>query len=372
MTYRIAWLPGDGVGREVMAAARTVLDRLGLDAEYIHSDVGLEPWREEGDPLPQRTLDVLRSTDCALFGAVTSKPAKEAEAELRPELRGRGLRYCSPSVRFRQELDLHTNLRPCKAYPGNPLNLRGDGVSLVVFRESTEGLYAGVEIHPVSAELDEALSRASPEYKRFADVPAQDKAIGARIVTRKCSERIVRAAFDYAAAHGRSSVTLVESPGVLRETGGLMMRVAREVASQFPNIPLWQTNIDAMCMWLVKNPKSFDVLVCENLFGDIVSDLCSQLVGGLGFAPSASIGERYALFEPAHGSAPKYEGQDKVNPLAMILAAGMMLDWLGEKALAERLDAAVASVIADGEVRTYDMGGSARTSEMARAVAERV
>jgi 3-isopropylmalate dehydrogenase len=370
MTYRIAWLPGDGVGQEVMAAARLVLDRLGLDAEYVPGHIGWEFWCNEGNPLPDRTVELLKQTDCCLFGAITSKPAEEAEAELSPQLRGKGLKYFSPIVRFRQEFDLHTNLRPCKAYVGNPLNVRGDNVDLVVFRENTEGLYAGVEFHPLPDELRAALEKHSPKMRRFSGVQADQIAITTRIMTRDGCRRIVRSAFEYARSHGRKSVTLVEKPNVLRETGGLMTRAAKQVARDYPEIPLYEANIDAMCMWLIKNPESYDVLVCENMFGDIISDLCAQLVGGLGFAPSANIGDRYAVFEPTHGSAPKYAGLDKVNPLATILTAALMLDWLGEKDKARRVEGAVAEVIREGKVRTYDMGGTAKLSEMARAVAD--
>jgi isocitrate/isopropylmalate dehydrogenase len=372
MTYRIACLPGDGVGIEVMAAARLVLDRLGLDAQYIDGDIGWEFWCREGNPLPERTIKILKETDCCLFGAITSKPAEEAEAELAPHLRGTGLKYFSPIVRFRQEFDLHTNLRPCKAYRGNPLNVRGDDVDLVVFRENTEGLYVGVEFHPVPDEVRAALEKYSPKMKRFSSVPAQQIAITTRVMTWNGCKRIVRSAFEFARSHGRKSVTLVEKPNVLRETGGLMTRAAKEVAKDYPEIPLWEANIDAMCMWLIKNPQTYDVLVCENMFGDIISDLCAQLVGGLGFAPSANIGDKYAVFEPTHGSAPKYAGQDKVNPLATILTAALMLDWLGEKDKAQRVEAAVAEVIREGKVRTYDMGGKAKLSEMATAVADRL
>ncbi len=372
MGYRIACLPGDGVGKEVMDAALMVLEKLELPAEFIHGDVGWEFWRLEGDPLPQRTRELLASTDCCLFGAITSKPKEEAEEELVPELRGQGLVYFSPIVRIRQEMDLFANVRPCKAYPGNPLNIRGDDIDLVVFRENTEGLYSGVEYHPVPREVRRVLEETHPKMSRFSAVPDDEIAISTRIMTRNACERIVRAAFEYAKAHKRPTVTLVEKPNVLRETGGLMTRVAREVASGFPEVELWETNIDAMCMWLVKNPNLYDVIVSENMFGDILSDLCAQLVGGLGFASSANIGQRYALFEPTHGSAPKYAAQNKVNPLAMLLTSVLMLDWIDEKERSRRLESAIAQVIDEGKSRTYDMGGTTSLHDMAKAVAARL
>ena len=369
--YQIAWLPGDGIGVDVMQAARLVLDRIGLDAEYVPADIGWEFWRQEGEALPQRTIDVLRSTTCALFGAITSKPKEEAERELRPELRGRGLAYRSPIVRLRQMFDLYCNLRPCKAYPGNPLNYRDD-IDLVVFRENTEGLYAGVEFRPFEGEVRAALEKHSPAMVRFKDVPPEDIAISARVITRRGASRIVRSAFEYARRYGYKTVTLVEKPNVLRETSGLMVEAGRAVAAEYPEIQFWDTNIDAQMMWLLKNPRDYGVLVTSNMFGDILSDLCAQLVGGLGFASSGNIGDKYAVFEPTHGSAPKYAGQHKVNPMAMLLAAKLMLDWLGETEKAQLLETAVAAVVLEGRVRTYDMGGSNSTLDVAEAVAQKL
>lgn len=365
--YKIAWMPGDGIGNDVMDAAKVVLDTIRLDAEYIHADIGWEFWCREGEALPQRTLDILKSSHCALFGAITSKPKEEAEAELAPNLRGKGLVYRSPIVRLRQMFDLYTNLRPCKAYRGNPLNYRDD-IDLIVFRENTEGLYAGVEFHPVPDQVRRALEE-STAMRAFKEVASNDMAITARIITRRGAERIVRAAFEYAQKHGYPTVTLVEKPNVLRETSGLMTRVARQVAQAFPKIELWEANVDAIMMWLVKNPQSYGVIATSNLFGDVVSDLCAQLVGGLGFAASGNIGDKFAVFEPTHGSAPKYAGQNKVNPIATFLAAKLMLDWLGENDKAARLENAIAAVIAEGKVRTYDMGGKSTTMEMAETVA---
>jgi isocitrate/isopropylmalate dehydrogenase len=357
--YRIAWLPGDGIGIEVCDAARLVLDAAGFEAEYIPGDIGWEFWRTEGEALPARTVDLLRATDCAFFGAITSKPAGEAARELAPALQGRGLSYRSPIVRMRQLLDLYICLRPCKAFPGNPLNYR-EGIDLVVFRENTEGMYIGVEFPqaPESFYAEKAMER----------IP-RDAAISIRSITREGSRRIVRAAFQYAVKYGRRKVTAVHKANVLRATCGMFLDAAREVAAEFPQIQFDTANVDAMCMWLLKNPDNYDVIVTTNLFGDILSDLCAQLVGGMGFGYSGNIGDRYAVFEPTHGSAPKYAGLNKVNPLATILAARMMLDWLGETQKAAAVEAAVAEVVRRGEVRTYDMGGKATTREMAQAVA---
>jgi 3-isopropylmalate dehydrogenase len=366
--YRIAWLPGDGIGRDVMDATRIVLDAVKLDAEYVPGDIGWEFWRTEGDAFPPRTVDLLRTVHAAMFGAITSKPAKAAEAELVPALRGKGRVYRSPIVRMRQLFDLYICLRPCKAYPGNPLNFK-EGINLVVFRENTEDLYAGVEFSPVPEELAAVLAAASKNFAPFAGLPRDQYAVSCKINTKRGSERIVRAAFEYAAKNGRKKVTVVHKANVVRATDGLFLEEARKVAKDFPGVQMDEANVDAICMWLLKNPHSYEVLVAPNLYGDIISDLAAQMVGGLGFGCSGNLGTKLAVFEPSHGSAPKYAGQYKVNPIATILAAKMMLEWLGEGEKAEQVERAVAAVIEQGTVRTYDMGGSNSTLEMGEAIA---
>jgi isocitrate/isopropylmalate dehydrogenase len=369
--HTIGWLPGDGIGVEVLAAARVVLERLGFEADYVEGEIGWECWRNEGDAFPQRTVDLLNSVDAAMFGAITSKPVKAAESELLPALQGTGLVYRSPIVRMRQLFDLYVCLRPCKSYPGNPLNYK-EGVDLVVFRENTEDLYAGVEFSPVPADVADTLGKASKNFAPFHKLPGDEYAVSCKVNTVAGSERIARAAFEFARAQGRRKVTIVHKANVVRATDGLFLEAARRVATEFPDIPVNDANIDAICMWLLKNPFDYDVLVAPNLYGDIISDLCAQMVGGLGFGCSGNIGTRLAVFEPTHGSAPKYAGQNKVNPLATILAAKMMLDWLGEADMAARLEAAAAAVIAEGVVRTYDMGGTHTTMDMAEAVADKL
>ena len=369
--HKIAWLPGDGIGIEVLEAARIVLDRLSFDAEYIHGDIGWEFWCKEGDAFPQRTVTLLKNVDAALFGAITSKPVKAAQAELTPDLQKKNLVYRSPIVRMRQMFDLYTCLRPCKAYAGNPLNYK-ENIDLVVFRENTEDLYSGVEFSPVPKELSDVLTSISKPFSAFKGTPADELAISCKINTRKGSERIIRAAFQFAKDFKRKKVTIVHKANVVRATDGLFLEMAKEVAKDFPSITMDDANIDAMTMWLLKNPFNYDVLVAPNLYGDIISDLCAQMVGGLGFGCSGNIGNSLAVFEPTHGSAPKYAGQYKVNPIATILAAKMMLDWLKEDEKAKKLERAVAAVIKEGKVLTYDMGGSNTTLEMGRAIASRL
>jgi 3-isopropylmalate dehydrogenase len=369
--YKIAWLPGDGIGIEVLEAARIVLDKLNLDAEYIHGDIGWEFWCKEGDALPQRTIDLLNSVDASMFGAITSKPVKAAETELVPALQGKGLVYRSPIVRMRQLFDLYICQRPCKAYPGNPLNYK-EGIDLVVFRENTEDLYAGVEFSPVPQELSALLSVISAPFAPFKDLRGDEYAISCKVNTRKGSRRIIQAAFEFASQNGRKRVTVVHKANVVRASDGVFLDAAREIAPQYPEIAWDEANIDAICMWLMKNPFNYDVLVAPNLYGDIISDLCAQMVGGLGFGCSGNIGEKLAVFEPSHGSAPKYTGMYKVNPIATILSAKMMLDWLGEKEKGAALENAVAHVILEGKIKTYDMGGNSTTLEIGQAIAARL
>jgi len=387
--WTVVTMPGDGIGKTVLPEAIRVLDAVGFDAEYVHADIGWDCWINEGNALPQRTIDLLKQHKLGLFGAITSKPKKAADAELRPELRGKGFSYFSPIVGMRQIFNLDTCIRPCRSFPGNPLNFirkKPDGgfeepvVDAVIFRQNTEGLYAGVEWSDPPAELRAALS-THPKFKAFKDVPGPDLTLGLRIITRDAARRIALAAFQYARKHGYSSVTICEKPNVLRETSGMMEDEARRVQADFPDIRLYSTNIDAQMMWLTKDPENYGVIVASNLFGDIISDAFAGLVGGLGFACSGNIGDEVAVFEPTHGSAPKYAELDPpiVNPIAMILSAAMLLDHVGEEEKAKRVRAAVAAVVRSGEVRTYDMlrlrggpdvfsKGAASTSEMTDAI----
>lgn len=367
--YKIGWLPGDGIGIEVCIAARLVLDAAGFEAEYLQGDIGWEFWRNEGDPLPQRTIDLLGSVDAAMFGAITSKPIKAADAELAPELRGKGLVYRSPIVRMRQLFDLYNCLRPCKAYPGNPANFK-EGIDLVIFRENTEDLYAGVEFAEVPEDLAKVLAARSKNFAPFAKLAPTEYAISCKINTRWGCERIIRRAFEFASSRNRKKVTCVDKANVVRATDGMFLEIFRSVAAEYPAIQADNANIDAIMMWLLKNPFNYDVFVAPNLYGDIVSDLCAQMVGGLGFGCSGNIGDKLAVFEPTHGSAPKHAGKQKANPIATILAAKMMLEWLGETEMAANIEAAVTKVILEGRTRTYDMGGNATTMDMARAIAQ--
>jgi 3-isopropylmalate dehydrogenase len=382
-------MPGDGIGKVVLPEALRVLKAAGFEADYVHGDMGWDFWVKEGNALPQRTIDLLEKHKIGLFAAITSKSKDKADAELSPALRGKGYTYYSPIVTMRQHFNLDICVRPCISFPGNPLNFirrKPDGgfeeprVNAVIFRQNTEGLYAGVEW----TNPPEPLRKAFETHKKWAafkSAPGADLAVSLRVITREASRRICKAAFEYAKKFGYKSVTICEKPNVLRETSGLFTTEGKAIAKDYPGINCWETNIDAQMMWLTKNPEDYGVIVCSNMFGDIASDAFAGLVGGLGFACSANIGEDVAVFEPTHGSAPKYEKLDPsiVNPIAMILSACMLLDHIGETRKAERIKKAIAAVVAEGKVRTYDMlrlpggpdvfkQGAASTTQMTEAI----
>jgi isocitrate dehydrogenase (NAD+) len=316
VAYRITLIPGDGIGPEIVAAARRVLEATGVEFDWDVQQAGADVMDEYGTPLPEAVLDSIRVNKVALKGPITTPV-------------GSGFR--SVNVAIRKALDLYANLRLSKHMEGTRSLYRD--VDLVVVRENTEGLYAGIEHDVIPDEAAESI----------------------RIITRKGSERIVRFAFEYARANGRRKVTAVHKANILKATDGLFLRAARQVAEEYSDIEFEDRIVDNMCMQLVQRPHEYDVLVLPNLFGDIVSDLCSGLVGGLGVAPGANIGEHLAVFEPVHGSAPKYAGQNKANPVATILSGALMLHHLGEHEAARRVEAAVAAVIAEGSSVTYDL-----------------
>jgi len=365
MKRTVVAMPGDGIGKTVLPEAIRVLDAVGFEAEYVHADIGWDFWVNEGNPLPDKTIDLLKEHKLGLFGAITSKPKDKAAAEIKPELRDKGYVYFSPIVGMRQIFNLDICIRPCRSFAGNPLNFirqkAGGGfeepnVDAVIFRQNTEGLYCGIEWTNPPQVVRNAIGM-HPKHKAFADVPNEDVAISLRLFTRGACRRILHAAFAHARQHGYRSVTICEKPNVLRETSGMMEEVGREVQQDFSEIELWSTNIDAQMMWMTKNPEDYGVIVAGNMFGDIISDAYAGLVGGLGFACSGNIGDDVAVFEPTHGSAPKYQALEPsiVNPIAMILSAAMMLDHVGDSEAATRIRNAVAVVVREGTVRTYDM-----------------
>ena len=332
MSHRVTLIPGDGVGPEITEAARRVLEASGAAIEWELQEAGLAVMEREGTPLPDRVLASIRRNKVALKGPITTP-------------RGGGFR--SVNVALRKELDLYACLRPCKHYPG--VRTRFEDVDIVVVRENTEDLYAGVEFEAGSAEAGEIISLGEGRIRN-------DAAISVKPISWFASERIVDFAFRYARENGRRKVTAVAKDNIMKATDGLFFRAAREVAKRYEGqVGYDEWLVDAMCMQLVQKPELYDVLVMPNLYGDIISDLCAGLVGGLGVAPGANIGDEVAVFEAIHGSAPKYAGQNKVNPTALILSGVLMLRHLGEREAADRVERAVAAVIAEGRSVTYDL-----------------
>ena len=322
--YQIAVIPGDGIGKEVMEATISVLDELNIDFDYVYGIAGDECNEEHGTPLPQETIDIIRDSDACLFGA-----AGETAADV--------------IVKIRQEMKMFANLRPVKSYPNTKSIF--ENVDFMIVRENTEGLY-------IANQEEES----------------EDGAIAKRIITREAEERIINYAFQYAKDNNRTKVTAVHKANVLKKTDGLFKKIFYEVAEKYPDIDTEDFYVDATAMYLVTQPQEFQVIVTTNLFGDILSDEGAGLVGGLGLTPSANIGADGALFEPVHGSAPDIAGQQKANPIAMMLSAIMMLRYLGENEAANKFDAAILKVLNEGKTLTSDLGGSATTIEVAQAI----
>ena len=351
MPYNVTLIPGDGVGPELAEATRLVLDASGAKIDWEIQEAGLAVMETEGTPLPDRVLDSIRKNKVAIKGPITTP-------------RGKGFR--SVNVALRKALDLYVCLRPCKHFPG--VRTRFEEVDLVIVRENTEDLYAGVEFDRGSDEAKQVIALAAGRIR-------DDAAISIKPISAFASERIVDFAFRYAIENGRRKVTAVAKDNIMKATDGLFYRTAREVAKRYEGrVEYDEWLVDAMCMQLVQKPELYDVLVTPNLYGDILSDLCAGLVGGLGVAPGANIGDDLALFEAIHGSAPKYTGLNKVNPTALILSGVLMLRHLGERDAADRVESAVAAVIAEGKVVTYDMKPDRNdptavgTREMAQAI----
>jgi isocitrate dehydrogenase (NAD+) len=333
MTHRVTLIPGDGIGPELAEATRRVLEASGVGFEWEYQEAGEAMIAEHGTPLPEAVLESIRRNKVALKGPITTPV-------------GGGFR--SANVTLRQALGLYANVRPARSMKG--LDTRYEDVDLVIVRENTEDLYAGIE-HMVGPDAAESI----------------------KIITRAASERIARYAFEYAVANGRHKVTAVHKANIMKLSDGLFLESCRTIAADYDGrIEFEDRIVDNMCMQLVQKPDLYDVMVLPNLYGDIVSDLCAGLVGGLGVAPGANIGTEAAVFEPVHGSAPKYAGLNKANPTALILSGVLMLRHLGEQAAAERVERAIREVIADGRRTTYDLGGDAGTSEFADAIIERL
>jgi isocitrate dehydrogenase (NAD+) len=342
-------IPGDGIGPEVAAATRLVLDAMDVGIDWLEMPAGSSALQTHGDLLPEATVEAIRGCRVAIKGPITTPV-------------GTGFR--SVNVALRQGLDLFAAVRPARSLPGVPT--RFDGVDLVVVRENTEDLYQGIEFERGSAEV----AALREELRRLGGFELRDDAgVTMKPISVSGAHRIVRFAFEYARANRRRNVTVGHKANVMRYSDGIFLQAAREDAADFPDIPWQDIQIDHLSARLVRRPEDFDVLLLPNLYGDIISDLCAGLVGGLGLIPGANIGWEYAVFEAVHGSAPDIAGQGKANPIAMILSGAMMLRHLGEMVAAERVERGVDEVLRTGRIRTPDLGGTATTSELAEAIA---
>jgi len=358
MSYRITLIPGDGVGPEISDATKRVLEATGVEFIWDIQEAGEDVYQREGTPLPERVIDSIKKTHIAIKGPITTPV-------------GKGFR--SVNVALRQSLDLYACLRPCKSFKG--ARTRFEGIDIVIVRENTEDLYAGIEFEKGSPDtlglIDYIKSTLGKEIRK-------DSGISIKPISEYGTERIVRFAFEYARKNKRRKVTAVHKANIMKHSDGLFLEVSRAVASRYPDIEFEDKIVDNMCMQLVQKPELYDVLVLPNLYGDIVSDLAAGLIGGLGLAPGANIGDDMAVFEPTHGSAPKYKGLNKMNPFAMMLSGVMMLRHIDEMEAAERLQGAIAEVIEEGEYVTYDMKPSSddptakKTSEVADRVIEKL
>ncbi|MEK7281590.1 MAG: isocitrate/isopropylmalate dehydrogenase family protein [Chloroflexota bacterium] len=354
MSYRITLIPGDGVGPEVSQATIRVLDASGVTIHWDTADAGEPAQARYGTPLPDNVLASIRKNKIALKGPVTTPV---------------GYGFRSVNFALRKTFDLYACLRPCKIFAGVPT--RYENVDIVIVRENTEDLYSGIEFEkgtPQQAKFIEFVNEISQEKIR------PDSGISIKAISEMGSRRIVQFAFDYALKHDRKKVTAIHKANIMKYSDGLFLSVAREVAQGYPSVEFEDMIIDTLCMQLVRRPETFDILVLPNLYGDLISELCAGLIGGVGVAPGANIGRDYAIFEPTHGSAPHYAGQNKVNPMGMMLSAVLMLRHLGETKAADRMEMAIARVIAEGKKVTYDLkrddGPPAGTSEVADAVIE--
>jgi isocitrate dehydrogenase (NAD+) len=357
MTHRVTLIPGDGVGPEITEATKRVLEATGVHFDWELADVGSSSMERLGTPLSPSVIEGIKKNGVALKGPVTTPV---------------GFGFRSVNVALRKEMDLYACLRPCKSYPGVMSRYRG--VDIVVVRENTEGLYSGIEFEKGTSEVEGVI-------KLIADTTGvtirEDSGLSIKTMSETGSRRIAQFAFEYARKHRRRRVTAVHKANIMKFSDGLFLSVAREVAEGYPDIEFQDRIVDNLCMQLVRNPSQFDILVAPNLYGDILSDLCAGLVGGLGVAPGANVGDEVAVFEPTHGSAPKHAGLNRVNPMAMMLSGVMMLRYLGEGASADRLESAVAQVIAGGTCVTYDLKPRAPekavgTSQVADAVIEKL
>ncbi|AJM76832.1 isocitrate/isopropylmalate dehydrogenase family protein [Rathayibacter toxicus] len=356
----IAVLPGDGIGPEVISEALPVLNTVGIKLDLKFGEIGWKCWQEQANPVPEATWKIIRESDATLLGAITSKPAREAEEELPPQFRSNSLKYVSPVVQLRQKLSLTANYRPV-------FDLRRSLFDFVVIRENTEGLYSGIDEFPVSDALWPVIS----QHPNVVASSRHGVSVSIRLQTWTALSTVIEKGF-ILAKNRKKLLTIADKPNVLRQSSQLIREVVEKISTDYPEVDVEILNVDAVAMWMVTRPSRFDVIVAENMFGDILSDVGAGVMGGLGLAPSGNIGLQHAYFEPVHGSAPHMAGQGKANPMAMFLTIAALLDYLKETDKANLIRNAVQAVLRNGKILTYDLGGESSTSQVADAVLEAV
>lgn len=357
---KIAVLPGDGIGIEVTLAAIAIIELLHLPIKLTLGDIGWSYWKKEGNSIPDRTWQLIAESDSVLLGAITSKPQREAAQELAPQYQKDKLHYISPIIQLRQKLDLFANIRPCFSIRKNEKQF-----NFCIIRENTEGLYAGFDYAPPP----ESIYNEIVQHPRWQNTPANDLSCALRLQSLNGLTRLFEYAFHYANINQMNRVTFADKPNVLRHSGAFAREIFEQVASQYPHINADILNVDAVALWMIRRPEEFGVIVAENMFGDILSDVGAGIMGGLGFAPSANIGQKGSYFEPVHGSGPRMKSHS-ANPSAMFLSISMLLEHLGYQQEAQRITNAVITVANEQRWITYDLSGNATTEEMANAIIE--
>ena len=364
---KLLLLPGDGIGHDVLFSILPLFKKININFELKFGKIGWECWKYNGDPIPKETWDLINWADSILLGATTSKPEKEAINELK--IRDKTVRYISPIIQLRQQLNLFANVRPIFSIKNNPVQ-KNDNINITIIRENTEGLYSGLDFYPLPIDLLNFINKSRQINAPWNMDNSNDCAVTLRLITYTGISRIIRFAFEWAKQNNKSLITWADKANVMRNSSQFVRTILENISKEYPNIQWEIQNIDAIAMWLIKDPSRFQIIVCENQFGDILSDLGAGLMGGLGLAPSANLGKNKSYFEPVHGSAPKYAGKNLVNPSAMFFSLAMLLNHQGYKQEAKRINHAVQKVISEQKFLTYDLNGTSSTTEMSNAIIE--
>ncbi len=366
--FKLLLLPGDGIGNDIMQTILPIFKKININFDIRIGDIGWECWKNTGNPIPTQTWNLIDWSDSILLGATTSKPENEAFKEL--QIKNNSFHYISPIIQLRQHLNLFANVRPIFSIKNN-LAQKNNNIDLTIIRENTEGLYSGFDFYPLPNDLFEFIKNNKLKNQSWKLTNTMDGAVSLRILTKCGIERILNFAFNWAQQNNYNLITIADKPNVTRKSSQFIYNILKKISSNYPNINWEIKNVDAVAMWLIKDPSRFQVIVSENQFGDILSDLGAGIMGGLGLAPSANIGDLKSYFEPVHGSAPKYKNKNIANPSAMFFSLAMLLNHHGYKKEANKIFTAVKKVIFEQKYITYDLGGTSSTTDMSKAIIEK-